>query len=95
MTIAPDDTAMNDVKIRFIDKRQVMARVHLTFPAIWQFMREGRFPLARKVGNKAMWLAHEIDDWMLGLPPKNYKPIDSATTPRKARKATASESVEA
>ena len=41
-------------------------------------MRDGTFPRAREMtsdqqtGIKIVWLEHEIEEWMLGLPARQY-----------------------
>lgn len=58
---------------RLLTKKQVCARVCLTYPTIWKWMREGRFPRSRNVGGKAYWLEGEISAWILALPRKHLK----------------------
>lgn len=63
-------------RMRFLTKAEVCERVRLTFPTIWKKMREGTFPRARETNtnypSKAVWLEHEIEEWMLGLPVRQY-----------------------
>jgi predicted DNA-binding transcriptional regulator AlpA len=58
---------------RLLTKAQVLARVCVTFPTLWKMMRERRFPQARFLLNKTVWLEHEVDDWMKALPVRQYK----------------------
>jgi predicted DNA-binding transcriptional regulator AlpA len=45
----------------------------LSYPTLWQWMRDGRFPRSRIVGGKSMWLSTEIDAWLAGLPVRPLK----------------------
>ena len=54
---------------RLLSKREVLARVPLSYPTIWALMRDGKFPRSRQVadGKKVVWLEHEINAWIFGL----------------------------
>jgi predicted DNA-binding transcriptional regulator AlpA len=71
-----DDPAQRP--IRFLTKVEVCNRVRLSFPTIWKRMREGTFPRARETtsdqqtNTKVFWLEHEIEEWMLALPARQY-----------------------
>ncbi|MHA6333890.1 AlpA family transcriptional regulator [Qipengyuania sp. CAU 1752] len=50
---------------RLIRLPEVMARVGLRRTAIYQRMREGRFPKSRSLGPRCtVWVEAEIDDWI-------------------------------
>ena len=51
-----------------ISKAEVLRRVGMSYPTIWQWMREGRFPRSRQVGSRSMWLGEEIDAWIVSRP---------------------------
>ncbi len=59
--------------VRLLDKAAVMAIANASFPTLWQWMREGKFPRARTVGGRSMWLSTEIDAWLAGLPVRPLK----------------------
>jgi predicted DNA-binding transcriptional regulator AlpA len=73
---APADAQQRGV--RFLTKKEVCERVRLTFPTIWKRMRDRTFPRAREMspdqqsGIKIVWLEHEVEDWMVGLPAREY-----------------------
>jgi predicted DNA-binding transcriptional regulator AlpA len=46
---------------RLISRGEVIGRTGLSYPTIWQWMREGKFPRSRDVGGRAMWLASDIE----------------------------------
>jgi predicted DNA-binding transcriptional regulator AlpA len=56
-----------------LDKREVLAVVGVTYPTLWAWMRDGTFPRSRVVGLKSKWLAADIADWLVQLPPRKLK----------------------
>jgi predicted DNA-binding transcriptional regulator AlpA len=59
--------------IRLIPKTELLKRVPLSFPTIWKMMQENRFPRARVIGGKSVWIESEIDDFLAALPLRRYK----------------------
>jgi prophage regulatory protein len=63
--------------IRFWSKGEVLERVGLSFPTVWKLMRAGTFPRARYLGpQKTMWIASEIEDWIMATPLRRFKGED-------------------
>ena len=63
--------------IRLWSKGEVLERVGLSFPTIWKMMRAGTFPRARYLGpQKTMWLASEVEDWIIATPLRRFKGED-------------------
>jgi predicted DNA-binding transcriptional regulator AlpA len=60
---------------RLLSKRQTCERVCLTSVTIWKYIRAGKFPPARAVGGKSMWLENEVEAWIQRLPTRELKPI--------------------
>jgi prophage regulatory protein len=59
---------------RLLDRKEMLNRVALSYPTVWQMMQDGKFPRGRAVGNqKVCWLESEIDDFIDGLPVKPLK----------------------
>ena len=58
---------------RLLDKPEVMAIAGVSFPTIWTWMRDGKFPRSRIVGGKSMWLSTEIEAWIAALPVRRLK----------------------
>ena len=58
---------------RLLTKNQVLARIGVTFPTVWAWMRAGEFPRAVVVGNKSMWHEQEINAWITALPRRDLK----------------------
>jgi predicted DNA-binding transcriptional regulator AlpA len=57
--------------VHLLDKQQVVAITGVTFPTIWAWMKDGRFPRGRVVGgnsSKTMWLSSEVEAWLSALP---------------------------
>jgi predicted DNA-binding transcriptional regulator AlpA len=67
--------------VRLLDRHEVTAIAGVTYPCIWLWMREGRFPRSRVVGGKSMWRSDEIDAWLAALPVRPLKgdaPVEAA-----------------
>ena len=58
---------------RFIYKDEVLERVGATYPTIWRWMCEDKFPVAVEVGGRIAWLESDIDAWMKSRPVRQYK----------------------
>jgi predicted DNA-binding transcriptional regulator AlpA len=59
--------------IRLISKPEVLDRVGVTYPTLWSWMREGKFPRSRQLGGKAAWVEAEIEEWIKDLPVRRLK----------------------
>jgi predicted DNA-binding transcriptional regulator AlpA len=59
---------------KLLTRQQVLERIPVSFPTIWSWMREGKFPPARHMGVKTFWLESEVAAWIRGLPFREYKP---------------------
>ena len=57
---------------KFIFKPELLVRVPVSYPTIWKWMCEGKFPAAVEVGERAAWLESDIDAWMSSRPAKSY-----------------------
>jgi hypothetical protein len=64
-------------RIGLIDKREVLAIIGCTYPVVWEWQRDGRFPLGHTVVGKTMWHALAIADWLDGLPVRPVKAADA------------------
>jgi predicted DNA-binding transcriptional regulator AlpA len=58
---------------RLLDKAQVCAIANASYPTLWSWMRDGRFPRSRVVGGRSMWLSTEVEQWMQRLPVRVLK----------------------
>jgi len=58
---------------RFINKSEVLARVGVSYPTLWSWMRSGRFPRSRELGGKAAWIESEIEQYILSRPVRRLK----------------------
>jgi predicted DNA-binding transcriptional regulator AlpA len=73
---SPDLIDANDpawLGAHLLAKRQVLAITNVTFPTVWAWMRAGKFPRARVVGGKSMWLSSDIQAWLATLPVRKLK----------------------
>ena len=64
MKLTPPPVELDPADSVLIGKAIVTARCNLTFTSIWRLMQEGKFPRARTVGNKVVWLKSDIDRWI-------------------------------
>jgi predicted DNA-binding transcriptional regulator AlpA len=58
---------------RLLSKHEVLGITGRSYPTIWLWMREGRFPRSRIVGGRSMWLSTEVDGWVAELPVRPLK----------------------
>jgi predicted DNA-binding transcriptional regulator AlpA len=58
---------------RLLSKREVLAIVGVSYPTLWSWMRQGKFPRSRVVGGKSMWLSTDIEAWLATLPVRKLK----------------------
>jgi predicted DNA-binding transcriptional regulator AlpA len=56
-----------------LSKRQVLAIINVSYPTLWSWMRQGKFPRSRVVGGKSMWLSTDIEAWLATLPVRKLK----------------------
>lgn len=59
--------------VRLITKPELLDRIGVTYPTIWQWMRAGKFPRSRELGGKAAWIESEVDEWIAALPVRRLK----------------------
>ena len=58
---------------RLLPKAEVLAITGLSYPTIWSWMRLGKFPRSKVVGGRSMWLASELNAWLVSLPTRVLK----------------------
>jgi predicted DNA-binding transcriptional regulator AlpA len=59
--------------IRLLSKLEVIDRVGASYPTLWHWMRQGKFPRSRALGGKTVWIASEVEGWMAALPKRPLK----------------------
>jgi predicted DNA-binding transcriptional regulator AlpA len=59
--------------IRLLNRHEVCTIANVSYPTVWQWMRDGNFPRSRIVGGKSMWLSSEIEAWLSRLPLRPLK----------------------
>jgi predicted DNA-binding transcriptional regulator AlpA len=59
--------------VRLLDKNEILTITNVSFPTVWLWMRQGRFPRSRIVGGKSMWLSTEVEAWLGALPVRKLK----------------------
>jgi prophage regulatory protein len=58
---------------RMLSKAEILRRTGRTYPTIWRWMREGRFPRARDLNGHPAWPEAEIDEFFAALPLRKLK----------------------
>jgi prophage regulatory protein len=53
---------------RLLSRREVIERTSLSYPTLWRWMIDGKFPRSRQVGGKCCWVEAEIDRWIATAP---------------------------
>jgi predicted DNA-binding transcriptional regulator AlpA len=67
--------------VRLLSRIEVCARIGVSYPTIWKWMREGRFPRSRVMNDgKICWIESDVEKWILGLPVQTLKPADEEAT---------------
>jgi prophage regulatory protein len=55
--------------VRLLSRQEVCARLGVTYPSIWLWMRQGKFPRSVVISKtKIGWLESEIDAYIASLP---------------------------
>jgi len=58
--------------IRYIGRRELLARVPLSYPSIWKKTRQGEFPKPRVLGGRNAWDESAVDAFLAALPERQY-----------------------
>ena len=53
---------------KLLSRKDVLAKVSLSYATIWKRMQTGEFPRSREYGGKCLWIESEIDKWIDELP---------------------------
>jgi predicted DNA-binding transcriptional regulator AlpA len=72
----PADGVVVHPGARLLDRKELTAKVNLTYPTIWKLMREGAFPRSVCIGGKTLWHEHEVDEYIARLPRRRLKGHD-------------------
>jgi prophage regulatory protein len=58
----------------FLSKAQVLDKIPVTAPTLWNWVRQGKFPKPRAISsNKVVWIQEEVEEWMRSRPVRAYK----------------------
>ena len=69
------ESVRDDGEECFLSRKQLCAMVGLSYPSIWELIRRGAFPPARRISRaRVAWLRSEIIAWMKSRPVQSYKP---------------------
>ena len=78
----PPSVITNDAPadIRLLHKPQLLELVGVSYSSIFNWMRQGRFPLPRVIGppggrsSRVAWVASEVQAWLASRPQRVMKP---------------------
>jgi predicted DNA-binding transcriptional regulator AlpA len=62
----------------FLYKKQVLDRIPVSGPRLWNWSRTGKFPTPRFIGSRTVWVEAEVDAWMEAQPKRAYKDMEAA-----------------
>jgi predicted DNA-binding transcriptional regulator AlpA len=65
-------TAKRERQVRLLSKMEVCDLTGRTFPTIWAWMRQGKFPAARELNGRPVWVEEEIEEYLANLPVRQY-----------------------
>lgn len=72
--------------MRLIPKREMLQIVGVkSFTTVWQWMREGTFPLGLAIGAQTMWRSDEIDEWLAAQQRREVKALSDKERKRPAK----------
>jgi predicted DNA-binding transcriptional regulator AlpA len=69
---------------QLLSKAEVLKRVGVSYPTLWNWMRQGKFPRSRVLGElgsktaRVVWFEDEIELWIAGLPLQTLKGDEAA-----------------
>jgi predicted DNA-binding transcriptional regulator AlpA len=75
--------------VRLMSKAEVLAITGVSYPTIWSWMRDQKFPRSRVAGGLVKWRSDEIEKWLVELPVRTLKGERSPETAAPNSPATA------
>ena len=54
-------------------KNEVLNLLNVSYPTLWSWMRDGRFPRARQLVGKNVWIRAEVEAFIADLPVRRFK----------------------
>jgi len=66
-------TTETDSRLKLIGRREVLAAVGKSYPTIWNWMREGKFPRSVAIGGGIAWYEHEVQEFLANLKRQTLK----------------------
>jgi prophage regulatory protein len=69
---------MGTAHMKLLRKAEVSEMVGLSYPTIWRWVRDGKFPAPRTIGatndkdGEVRWLQSEVEAWVESLPMRAY-----------------------
>lgn len=57
----------------FLSKREVLRLIPICATTLWNWSRNGKFPVPQIMGSKTVWRSSEVFAWMEKRPTRQYK----------------------
>jgi predicted DNA-binding transcriptional regulator AlpA len=73
-------TPLGSTEVRMLSKSEILRRTGRTFPTIWRWMRQGKFPRARDFNGHPSWPEPEINAFFAALPIRTFKEDETSKT---------------
>ena len=73
--------------MRLLRKSEVLEMVGVSYPTIWRWVRDGKFPAPRTIGattakdGVVRWVESEVRAWIEDLPKREYPPANAQLIP--------------
>lgn len=64
--------------MKLLRKSEVLDMLGVSYPTIWRWVRDGKFPAPREIGatdgkdGTVRWVQSEVEAWIKGLPQRAY-----------------------
>jgi predicted DNA-binding transcriptional regulator AlpA len=75
-------TTNKPAALRLLMKDEVLELIGISYPCLWAWIRDGKFPPGRSIGHTkkghVAWIASEVEAWIMSRPlrfPKGSKKV--------------------
>jgi predicted DNA-binding transcriptional regulator AlpA len=77
------NTSTPTQEMRLLSRTEVLEIIGVTYPALWGWIRDGKFPPGRALGfgrkGHVAWVEKEVMDWIASRPLRIPKPRRKST----------------
>ena len=65
--------AESKIQEKLIYRSEILEITGVSYPTLWEWMRNGKFPRSIEVGGGVAWRQSEIEEWLANLPRRRLK----------------------